>query len=78
MRSLQIRLLGDRALRSVAWKIAGQLGWPGTFDAEYVGLTQLQADALITLDAEFAAAAKELVAVATHEVLRHTASAPEA
>ncbi len=26
------------------------LDWPDTFDAEYVALTQLQADALITLD----------------------------
>jgi hypothetical protein len=37
-------------LQSVAWKIADQIGWPDTFDAEYVALTQLQADALITLD----------------------------
>jgi len=28
-RGLQIRLLGDRVLQSVAWKIADQLGWPG-------------------------------------------------
>lgn len=78
VRGLQIRLLGDRVLQSVAWKIADQLGWPDTFDAEYVALTQLQADALITLDAEFAAAVKELVAVAPFEVLHHAASAPEA
>jgi predicted nucleic acid-binding protein len=78
VRGLQIRLLGDRVLQSVAWKIADQLGWPDTFDAEYVALTQLQADALITLDAEFAAAVKGLVAVAPFEVLHHSASAPEA
>jgi len=50
VRGLRIRLLGDRVLQSVAWKVADQLGWPDTFDAEYVALTQLQADALITLD----------------------------
>jgi hypothetical protein len=39
VRGLQIRLLGDPVLQSVAWKIADQLGWPDTFDAEYVALT---------------------------------------
>ena len=50
VRGLRIRLLGDRVLQNVAWKAAGLLGWPDTFDAEYVALTQLHADALITLD----------------------------
>ncbi|NTU83516.1 MAG: type II toxin-antitoxin system VapC family toxin [Chloroflexales bacterium] len=74
VRGLQIRLLGDRVLQSVAWKIADQLGWLDTLDAEYVALTQLQADALITLDAEFAAAVKDLVTVAPFEALGDTAS----
>jgi predicted nucleic acid-binding protein len=64
VRALRIRLLGDRVLQRVAWKLADQLGWPDTFDAEYVALTQLQADALITLDTELANAAKNLVTVA--------------
>ncbi len=34
VRALRIRLLGDRVLQSVAWKIADQLGWPDTLDAE--------------------------------------------
>src|SRR5262249_32030466 len=50
VRGLRIRLLGDRVLQNVAWKAAVLLGWPGTVDAEYVALTQLHADALITLD----------------------------
>ena len=37
-RGLRIRLLGDRVLQSVAWKVADQLGWADTFDAEYVAL----------------------------------------
>lgn len=68
-RGLQMRLLGDRVLQSVAWKIADQLGWPDTLDAEYVALTQLQADALITLNPQFAAAVKGLVTVASYEAL---------
>ena len=45
VRGLRIRLLGDRVLQNVAWKAAVLLGWPDTFDAEYVALTQLHADA---------------------------------
>jgi predicted nucleic acid-binding protein len=64
VRGLRIRLRGDRVLQSVAWKVAGQLGWPGTLDAEYVALTPLQACALITLDRKLARAVKDLAAVA--------------
>jgi predicted nucleic acid-binding protein len=64
LRGLRMRLLGDRVLQSTAWKVAEQLGWVETFNAEYVALTQLQADALITLDPDLAAAVKDLVAVA--------------
>ena len=69
VRALRIRLLGDRVLQSVAWKIADKLGWPDTLDAEYVALTQLQADAFITLDAALADAVKGVVKVAPVEVL---------
>jgi predicted nucleic acid-binding protein len=69
VRALRVRLLGDRVLQSVAWKVADQLGWPDTFSAEYVALTQLQADAFITLDAELADAVKGLVTVAPIEAL---------
>ena len=40
------------------------LGWADTLDAEYVALTQLHADALITLDRQLARAVKDLVPVA--------------
>ncbi|MEY9839131.1 type II toxin-antitoxin system VapC family toxin [Streptacidiphilus sp. EB103A] len=69
VRALRIRLLGDRVLQSTAWRIADELGRPDTLDAEYVALTQLQADALITLDAELADAVKGLVVVAPIEAL---------
>ena len=64
VRGLRIRLLGDRVLQHVAWKVADQLGWPDTFDAEYIALTQLQADAFITLDEDLASAVEEVVALA--------------
>jgi predicted nucleic acid-binding protein len=64
VRGLRIRLLGDRVLQSVAWKVADQLGWPDTSAAEYVALTLLQADALITLDEQLAEAVRSVVIVA--------------
>ena len=69
VRGLRIRLLGDRVLQEIAWRVADQLGWPDTLDAEYVALTQLQADALVTLDPQLAHAVKDLVAVAPIEAL---------
>jgi predicted nucleic acid-binding protein len=69
VRTLRMRLLGDRVLQDAAWKIADQIGWPDTFGAEYVALTQLQADALITLDTELARTVGGLVAVEPMEAL---------
>lgn len=69
VRGLRLRLLGDRVLQRVAWKIADQLGWDDTFDAEYVALTQLQADALITLDHQLAQAVHGVVALAPPDEL---------
>ena len=66
---MRIRLHEDYLLQNKAWQIAEQLGWSDTFDAEYVALTQLEADALITLDWRLADAVKELVAVAPIEAL---------
>ncbi len=65
VRGLRIRLLGDRVLQNVAWRIADELGWSDTYDAEYVALTRLQADAFITLDEALADAVKDVVAVAS-------------
>lgn len=65
IRGLRIRLLGDRVLQAVAWKVAAELDWPDTLNAEYIALTKLQADALITNDADLQAAASKLVSVAS-------------
>ncbi|WP_031069449.1 type II toxin-antitoxin system VapC family toxin [Streptomyces sp. NRRL WC-3742] len=63
VRGLRIRLLGDRVLQSTAWRIAEQLDLPDTLAAEYLALTRLQADALVTLDPALAAAARGVVPV---------------
>jgi predicted nucleic acid-binding protein len=69
VRRLRIRLLGDRVLQDVAWTVADQLGWSDTYDAEYVALTRLQADAFITLDGQLAHALKDVVTIAPIEAL---------
>jgi predicted nucleic acid-binding protein len=67
--AMPIRLLGDAVLRRQAWKVADELGWPETYDAEYVALTQLQADAFVTLDTKLARSVAGLVSTATVESL---------
>ena len=67
---MPIRLLGDAVLRRRAWEVADQLGWAETYDAEYVALTQLQADAFVTLDKELARRVEGVVSTATIDALR--------
>ena len=69
LRSLRIRLLGDRVVQEVALTIAAERNWPDTFNAEYVALTKLQADAFITLDPRLSKAAADLVTIAPIEAL---------
>lgn len=68
--SLPIRLLGDAVLRRRAWDLAGKLGWPATYEAEYLALTQLQGDAFVTLDADLARRADGVVPLAAIEQIR--------
>jgi predicted nucleic acid-binding protein len=68
--SLKVRFLGDKVLQRKAWKVADELGWETTYDAEFVALTQLQADVLITSDGDLARAASLLVETATTDALR--------
>jgi len=70
IRGMRIRLLGDAVLRRHAWEVADQLGWASTYNAEYVALTQLQADAFVTLDAELARSFEGIVATASIDALR--------
>jgi predicted nucleic acid-binding protein len=61
---MPIRLLGDAVLRRRAWDLADRLGWPSTYNAEYVALTLLQADKFVTLDADLARSVEGIVTVA--------------
>jgi predicted nucleic acid-binding protein len=67
---MPIRLLGDAVLRRRAWDVADRLGWTSTYDAEYVALTLLQADAFITLDRDLATKVAGLVTTASIDELR--------
>ena len=68
--SLKVRFLGDKVLQRTAWRVADQLGWETTFDAEFVALTQLQADVFVTSNDDLARAAGGLVETAPIEALR--------
>jgi predicted nucleic acid-binding protein len=68
--ALPIRLLGDAVLRRRAWEVADQLGWAETYDAEYIALTHLQADAFVTLDPELARTVEGTVALAAIDAVR--------
>ncbi|BDZ66159.1 type II toxin-antitoxin system VapC family toxin [Agromyces mangrovi Wang et al. 2018] len=69
IKRMPIRLLGDAVLRKRAWELADALGWASTYDAEYLALTQLQADAFVTTDRRLAERARGTVEVAAFEVL---------
>ncbi len=66
---LKMRLLGDRVSRATAWRIARQQDWDTLHDAEYLAVTRLQADALVTVDPGMAAKAENIVPVAPLQAL---------
>lgn len=66
---MPIRLLGDAVLRRRAWETASRLGWASTYDAEYVALTQLQADAFVTSNTKLARALEGIVTTAPIDAL---------
>jgi predicted nucleic acid-binding protein len=68
--SLKVRFLGDKVLQRTAWKVADQSGWETTYDAEFVALTQLQADVFVTSNGDLARAVSGLVQTATIDALR--------
>jgi predicted nucleic acid-binding protein len=66
---LKMRLLGDRVSRGTAWRIAREHDWDTLRDAEYLAVTRLQADALVTVDPGLAAKAADVVPLAPLEAL---------
>ena len=67
--NIKIRYLGDAVLRRNAWRFADRLGWADTYTAEYVALTKLQGDALVTLDEQLARQLDGVVPTASFEAL---------
>ena len=66
---LKMRLLGDRVSRRTAWRFAREKDWETTYDAEYLAVTKLQADALVTIDPAMARKATNVVSLAPLEAL---------
>jgi predicted nucleic acid-binding protein len=64
MTAVKMRLLGDRVSRRTAWQLAREHGWSILRPAEYLAVTRLQADALITVDPGLASAARDVVETA--------------
>ncbi len=71
---VKMRLLGDRVSRRTAWQIAREHGLDTLRDAEYLAVTRLQADALVTVDPSLAATARSIVTVAAVDHLLTPAS----
>jgi len=66
---MKMRLLNDRVSRRTAWRVAREYDWDTLRDAEYLAITRLQADALVTVDPNLAATARDIVMVAAFDDL---------
>jgi predicted nucleic acid-binding protein len=64
---MPMRVLGDRMSRATAWRIAAELDWEDPAPAEYLAVTRLQADALVTTDPRLVGAG--VVPIAAYEAL---------
>jgi predicted nucleic acid-binding protein len=60
-----VRRVDRAALGRTAWRIADELGWARTYDAEYVALAQLLGCRLVTLDLRLRRGADRLGIVVT-------------
>jgi predicted nucleic acid-binding protein len=72
--AVKMRLLGDRVSRGTAWRIAREHDWDTLREAEYLAITRLQADALVTIDPILAERAAGVVPVASIGALLEAAS----
>lgn len=62
---LKMRLLGDRASRGTAWRIAREHDWATLRDTEYLAIVRLQGDALVSMDPDLTARAEGIVPTAS-------------
>lgn len=58
-----IKRNSPKGLQLEAWRIAEQLGWAKTYDAEYVALAKLVDARLLTRDARLKRAAEHLIEI---------------
>jgi predicted nucleic acid-binding protein len=61
--AVRVRLLDPPELTRESWRVADQLGWAKTYDAQYVALARLLGCRLLTADARLARGASRLVEV---------------
>lgn len=59
----KIERRAPRQLYEEAWRLAGELGWAKTYDAEYVALARLLGCRLVTLDGRLRRAASHIVKI---------------
>lgn len=69
---LKMRLHGNRMSRRTTRRIAREQGWETTYDAEYLAVTKLQADTLVTVNPALAAKARGVVPLANVYALTAT------
>jgi predicted nucleic acid-binding protein len=62
-------LLRSQTLSALHEAVDDKLGWAETYDAEYLALTRLQADAFVTFDAELARRAGGVVPTTPFDAL---------
>ncbi len=64
-----VRCVTDTRLGAEAWRVADELGWAKTYDAEYVALAQLLNCRVVTLDGRLRRGADRLGIVVTVDEL---------
>ena len=61
--SAPVRRRAPQQLYREAWRIADDLGWARTYDAEYVALARIMGCRLLTLDDRLRRGARQLVEI---------------
>lgn len=64
-REMPVQIIEPDGLREEAWRLADDVGWAKTYDAEYVALAKLSECRLVTLDARLRRGADRLGFVIT-------------